>query len=135
MRIGPTTRGGQEIGIIAPEIAGRQIGGEYESVRSRTPVSELGWRLFAFPRRGGFLAFTSQIRDTVHTADRRFCTSMSGTVPTTCVEFCIWQVTAEQSQVDPLIAETASEVTGLVDSAAARFILKAALSWPPLSLK
>src|SRR3979490_1353931 len=52
MRIGPTTGEGQEMGIIAPEIAGRQIGGEYESVRSRTPVSELGWRLFAFPRGG-----------------------------------------------------------------------------------
>jgi hypothetical protein len=45
----------------------------------------------------------------------------SGAVPTTCVGFCIWQVTAERSQIDPLITETAGEATGLVDSAAARF--------------
>jgi len=42
-------------------------------------------------------------------------------VPTTRVEFGIWRVTAERSQIDPLIAETAGEATGLVDSAAARF--------------
>src|SRR6266403_1920519 len=60
-------------------------------------------------------------------------TAMSGTVPTACVEFCIWQVTAERSQVDPLIAETAGEATGLVDSAAARFSSEGRLSWRPLS--
>ena len=59
---------------------------------------------------------------------------MSGTVPTTRVEFGIWLVTAERSQIDPLIAEMASETTGSRRQCRSPLLLKAALSWRPLCI-
>jgi hypothetical protein len=56
----------------------------------------------------------------------------SGTGPTTRVEFCIWRVTVERSQVDPLLLRRLARLRGLVNSAAGPLLLRGRLSWRPL---